>query len=383
MLWLNFIHLYQPANSDSYRIEEAVRLSYQRIFDALYKNKNIKFTINISGCLILRLVELKKFDLIKRINILIDRGQVELVGSAAYHPLLPLVEKKEVAWQIKENEKIVKKYFPKARLKGFFMPEMAYGPDVARIVKKMGYSWLILDEISAGPLNNDFNHAQVYQDKKNGLKVVFRSREFSNCYVPDKIHELLAGNNNSKKVIVSATDGELYGLRHNDPERRFEKILKNKKIKTSRLSDYIKNKKTQAISLRSGSWESTEKELQRGEPYYLWMGKKNKVHSKLWELASISYKLVEKYKKDKNHDWARWHLVRGLASCTFWWASDNDFKHNFGPVAWNPDEIERGISEFVRAIRSLEGSTSREEKIKIEILSINIKKTIWTKHWSK
>ena len=120
MLWINFLHLYQPANSDAYRIEEATDLSYERIFKALDKNKDIKFTFNISGCLVLRLVELKRFDLINKINCLLERRQIELVGSAAYHPLLPLVDKKEVVRQIKENEAIIKKYFPKAKLSGFF-----------------------------------------------------------------------------------------------------------------------------------------------------------------------------------------------------------------------------------------------------------------------
>ncbi|MCK9439104.1 MAG: hypothetical protein WC164_01560 [Patescibacteria group bacterium] len=382
MLWINFLHLYQPANSDPYRIKEANDLSYERIFDALKKNKKIKFTLNISACLVSRMLELGYVDLIKKINLLIERGQIELVGSAAYHPLLPLIKKKEVVRQIKENEIIIKKNFPKAKLKGFFFPEMAYSPEVASIVKKMGYSWIILDEISFNS-SGKVDYSQVYKDKKSDLKVVFRSREFSNCYVPDKITNHLSGEDNSKDIIVSATDGELYGLRHNDPRGKFENILKNKKIETVLISDYIKNKKTISISVRKSNWESSLKDLAKKEPYHLWYSQKNKIHLKLWELADLAYNTIERHKRDKNSYWARWHFVRGLASCTFWWASDNDFKHNFGPRAWNPDEIERGVDEFIRSIRSLENSTTKEEKIKAESLLAKTKRMIWTKHWSK
>ena len=58
--WINFLHLYQPVNSDAYKIEEALNLSYRRIFQALEDNRNIKFTFNISGGLISRLADLKE-----------------------------------------------------------------------------------------------------------------------------------------------------------------------------------------------------------------------------------------------------------------------------------------------------------------------------------
>lgn len=384
MLWINFLHLYQPANSDSYRIKEASSLSYERIFDALKKNKKIKFTLNISACLVSRFLELGYFDLIKKINFLIERGQIELVGSAAYHPLLPLIKKEEVFKQIKEQEMIIKKNFPKAKLSGFFFPEMAYSPEVASIVKKMGYSWIILDEITFNNSNKKLDFSKVYKDKRSGLKVIFRSRDFSNSYVPDKIENiLLKGEFKKNDIFISATDGELYGLRHKDPRKKFEKILKNKKIQTLLVSNYLKRKKTEDVSLRKSNWESTLKDLVKNEPYHLWYSQKNKIHLKLWELANLSYAMIERHKRDKNKEWARWHFVRGLASCTFWWASDNDFKHNFGPRAWNPDEIERGVDEFIRSIRSLENSTFKEEKMKAELLLAKTKRMIWAKHWSK
>lgn len=382
MLWINFLHLYQPANSDAYKIEEANDLSYKRIITALLKNKNIKFTFNITGCLVERLVELGQVELIKNINILLERKQIELVGSAAYHALLPLIEEKEIIWQIIEQKRIIKKYFPKAKLKGFFLPEMAYSPKAAKIIKKNGYEWLILDEISySGKDNINFN--KVYIDKKSELKIIFRSRKFSNSYVPEKIRELSEKKDNKNKIIITATDGELYGLRYNDYRGIFEKTLGGKDFKTILVSDYIKkstdNKK---ISLRDSNWESTKKYLKDKKPFHLWYNKNNKIQLKLWDFVSLITKLINKYKKDPNHHWARWHFVRGLASCTFWWASDYNFKHNFGPRAWSPDEIERGVDEFIRAIRSLEDSTSRLEKITAENFLIAIKKMVWVRHWT-
>jgi len=121
MLWINFLHIYQPPDSENYVIKEATEKSYVRIVSALEKNPAAKFTMNITGCLIERWQELHYFDLIERIKKLIAAGQIELTGSAMYHCLLPLTPKPEAARQIKENTRILKSVFgDELKLRGFF-----------------------------------------------------------------------------------------------------------------------------------------------------------------------------------------------------------------------------------------------------------------------
>jgi len=395
LTWVNFLHWYQPANTDGHIIKEATEMSYWRLVRALEEHPNIKFTWNIAGCLILRWEELKYFSLIKRIRKLIEKGQVELTGSVAYHPILPLIPEKEIITQIKENEDILRYYFglPSPRdtrsygkaskdikLKGFFLPEMVYSHKAAKIVRKMGYGWLILDEIAYnGKLDKvDFN--KIYEDKSSGLKIVFRSRKFSKCYVPDFLQKEIK-KKNYQGLYITATDAELFGLRHNDPTAEFEKLLKNKKLETMTISEFIsEHEGAEKIKPLACSWESLEKELKQNKPYILWHDKDNKIQMKLWQLANLVYKTVEDYKKDDNYGWARWHFVRGLASCTFWWASAKDFRL-FGPISWSPDEIERGSNELIRAIRALDDVTTRRTKIKAERLYIKIKQMVWDRHW--
>ena len=383
MLWINFLHLYQPVNTDARFIKEATELSYSRIIRALEEHPNIKFTLNITGGLILRWEELGYKDLLKRINNLREGGQIELTGSAAYHPLLPLIPKEEAVRQIKENEEILQKHFGhNFKPRGFFLSEMAYSPKVAKIIKKLGYEWIILDEIAKeGKLGKtDFN--KIYEDKNSGLKIVFRSRPLSESYVPETLNKIMAKEKDNN-LAITATDAELYGLRYNDPTAEFEKILKNPDLKTKTVSEFIDgHKEIEKIKPIVGTWVSTEEEIKNREPYFLWAGKKNKIQKNIWKLANLAYKTVEKYKKDNNAYWAHWHLVRGLASCTFWWASGKDFSHIFSPLSWNPDEIERGINELIRAVRALDDSGTRKAKIKAEKLYLKIKKLVWKKHWT-
>jgi alpha-amylase/alpha-mannosidase (GH57 family) len=176
MLWINFIHLYQPANTNSEYIIQAAENSYKRILRALQKNNNTRFTININGCLIERLLELGYKDLIADFKKLAEEGRIEIVSTAAYHPVLPLLPKVEVVKQIKKQEKILKKYLGiKKRPNGFFLPEMAYSPEISRVIHALGYKWIIIDEIARTGKIDETDISKVYKDINSGLKVVFRS----------------------------------------------------------------------------------------------------------------------------------------------------------------------------------------------------------------
>jgi len=378
--WINLLHFYQPPTTDNETIIEATEKSYKRIISALKRNGQIKFTLNLTGCLLERLENLGYAELINDLKNLILKGQIELTGSAAFHPLLALLPDKEIIRQIKLNEEILKKYFGKKfKPQGFFIPEAAYGVKVAKIIKKLNYRWIMLDEISANIKSKKLDFSKLYIDKNSGLKIFFRQRKNSKEYAPKVIFKLV--EELKEEMITTATDAELYGLRHMDFSYSFEKLLKRSEIKTLTVNEYLTSlSQTEKITLRASSWESTEKELKNNLPYFLWRNKKNKIQTLLWQLTDIAIVNVNKYTKDKNHFWSRRHLDRGLASCTFWWASAHDFKL-YGPISWNPDEIEKGANELIRSIRSIASPKTRQTKIKAEKLYIKIKKLTWHKHW--
>ena len=379
--WINFLHFYQPPTALNETVIEATDKSYQRIISALKRNQQINFTLNITGCLLEKLADLGYSNLINDIKSLISSGQIELTGSAAWHPLLALLPQAEIARQIKINQEILQKYFgTKLKLKGFFIPEAAYSARLAKIVKKFNYSWLVLDEISAYGQLNKLDYSCLYSDKNSGLKLAFRQRINSKNYVPQTIFALIKKQKNY--LAITATDAELYGLRHTDFTATFEKLLKRPEIKTLTISQYLaKLKQQKKIKPHASSWESTETELKKNQPYLLWHNKKNKIQVGLWQLANLAISVINKHTTDQNYSWARQHLDKGLASCTFWWASAHDFKL-FGSISWNPDEIEKGTNELIRSIRALANPQTKKIKIKAEKLYIKIKQLIWQKHWN-
>lgn len=378
--WINLLHFYQPPTADNETVIEAAEKSYKRIIGALRRRGQIKFTINLTGCLLERLENLGYVELINDLKTMYLGGQIELTGSAAFHPILALLPDREIIRQIKINEEILKKYFgQKFKARGFFIPEAAYGIRLAKIIKKLNYRWIMLDEISAGPKTKPLDFSRLYLDKNSGLKILFRQRQNSKKYAPRLIFELMSEP--AAETVITATDAELYGLRHKDFSGTFEKLLNNWRIKTLTAEEYLTGlSQPEKIALRASSWESTEKELKNNLPYFLWHNKKNKIQTKLWQLAGAAITNVNKYPNDQNYFWSRRHLDRGLASCTFWWASAHDFGL-YGPPAWNPDEIEKGAGELVKSIRSFSDPATKPTKIKAEKLYIKIKQLIWHKHW--
>jgi alpha-amylase/alpha-mannosidase (GH57 family) len=375
--WVNFLHIYQPPWQTVGVVQQIASQSYEYLVYLFKKYPQYKATINISGCLLDMLFELRP-DLIKDLQILVKRGQIELTGSSQFHAILPLLSQEEIIRQIKLNEVTLNKYFPRYKARGFYLPEMAYSPELAKIVKKFGYQWIILDPICT---SEKIDSQIAYSIKNIGLQVVFRDREISKKYPAEEIFNKL-GKLINNETIISATDGEIYGHRHEDWQGHVEKVIVSPEVEIKTVSRYLASLKSKTtITLRAASWESTEQEVKSGMPFSLWADPKNKIHQDLWALLKLAGHLIKKYPKDSGFQWARMHLDQASTSCTFWWASARQ-PSDFSPLTWHPDMIDNGAEELVRSVRSLERATIHE-KMQAEKLYLNIKKNTWVTHWKK
>jgi alpha-amylase/alpha-mannosidase (GH57 family) len=375
--WVNFLHIYQPPWQTVGVVQQVASQSYEYLVYLFKKYPKYRATINISGCLLDMLAEIRP-DLVKELQKLVSRQQIELTATAKFHPLLPLLSQEEIIRQIKLNTETLKKFFPGAKPSGFYLPEMAYSQRVAKIIKQLGYKWIILDPICA---NEKIDNNIRYSIKNIGLAVIFRDRIISKKYPAEEIYHKLE-RIITNETIITATDGEIYGHRHEDWQGHIEKVISNKNLETKTVSQYMLGlNKKKTITLRSGTWESTPQELKSNKPFVMWADPHNKIQQDLWVLVALATSLLKKYKKDPSFQWARMHLDQGLISCTFWWASARK-PSDFSPLTWHPDMIDNGVEELVRSVRSLQRATTKE-KIQAEKLYLEVKKNTWMIHWKK
>lgn len=378
--WINLLHIYQPPFQSKIIIDLVSKESYEWLISLLLKRPKTRWTFNINGSLILHLLEHNHHKILSGFKKLIQRRQIEITGSACYHPILPLLSEHEIIRQIQLNEKqLLAAFGPGLRIRGFFLPEMAYSARVGKIIKKMGFEWVMLDEISFSGKLMPVDPQKKYSIKNIGLRAIFRNRAASKSYVPETLLE----KTSSSETLITANDGEMYGHHHIDFQESLVRCLNSKKIHTLTVSEYLKSLrgKPHAVQARAASWETLPQELNIGIPYALWNHPENPIHQKLFLLQKLAMQLVNHGQNTKNYEWAQHHLDRGLASCTAWWASERK-PDVFSPVAWNPSEIEKGAKEIISSIRSLE-ELPKIQKLAAEKLYQELLKKIWTRHWKK
>ena len=384
--WVNLLHIYQPPYQKKNIIAQVADEGYEHLIKTLEAHPQAKLSLNLSGSLIAHLQSVGREQLLQRLAKLVKNGQVELVGSAMYHPILPLIPVSEAEHQIKLNEEALRSVFgSRIKLNGFYLPELAYSLKIAKLIKKLGYKWLMLDEISLGGKLDQVDFNRRYRLKGVGLDLVFRHRQASETFVPHTLLKLI-GKSNPPKFVVTGTDGEIYGHQHKDPKGEFTKVLSHPNIHSITVSDYLRGLSGQATAVlpTAASWQSTPAELEAKIPYALWQHPNNAIHRLLWELRGIAIKAIKQSRDTKEAaseaaGWARFHLDRGLASCAWWWAAGKQIGP-FNFMTWDPESIERGMKELMSSIRSLPKVTAAT-KLRAEKIYYTLVKEIWKKHW--
>jgi len=370
--WAPLLHMYQPPTQDARILKEIDKECYKPLFSILEEQDNAKFTLNINGCLIEMLNEFDLEDTIDLIKNLVSESKLEVVGTANFHPILPLIPKKEAFHQIQMNENINRKIFGNSwKRKGFFPPEMAISSKIAKYVREIGYDWVIQSGIAyPGELNKLPWPYDIIYKSPNGLKLIFRDDILSNKISFNKItakefiKELKKVHKDEKQhyknntYIVTAMDGETFGHHIKNYERTFigkvlEIINNDKEIEItfiSMLDQYFPISDIKIIPQES-SWSTTENDIKQNLPYPLWNNPVNKIHDYYWKIVKSlnnlmnlvdTLDLTEEWNIQNYYNTARWFYDRSICSDTTWWANPER-------GTWSPNMIYKGVVLLMKA----------------------------------
>jgi len=353
MYWANFLHIYQPSIQKPYWVNRITEESYKKIFHLLIENPKAKITMNISSILLELFDQNKHYDVIDMIRELVRRGQMELTGSAKYHPLLPFLPEQEVVRQVKLNEETLR-YFcgQDLKLKGFFPPEMGFSPNLAKIIAGLGYQWIIADELSFPKNHEGIKYDRVYQI--GGLKnfsIFFRERRMSWIILSGQIGtgrlliQSLGDRLGKNEYAITAMDGETFGHHRPGLENLLFEIYNSGELQTVKISELIDLfPAREAIEPVSSTWALMEKDLEKKKPFSRWRDENNPIHESQWELTKLAIETVEKNKKINNSSYKKSRLIldKALRSDQYWWASAKPW--------WSIEMIEAGAKDLYEAI---------------------------------
>jgi alpha-amylase/alpha-mannosidase (GH57 family) len=365
MYWANFLHIYQPPTQKELWIRRITDSSYRKIFSGLLAISQARLTINISGVLCDFLDSHGGKDVLQMIKELADRGTLELTGSAQYHAFLPLLPEDQIERQILLNEKTLTKYFgPHWKKGGFFPPEMAYSEKVAKVAKRLGYTWLIIDEFGF-PAGTKLQTDSLYTIHSSGLGVFFRQRHPSfgiiSSQTSDSVADLIKRigllHTGKGEYVVTAMDGEMFGHHRPGLEQLFFDLLKSPSVHTVTLGDLNeKIQKKTVIEPQDSTWAVTKKDISAGTPFSRWKSKKNQIQLWQWELTELAIAIAN---REKQNSKAQTALDKAIHSDQYWWACARPW--------WSIEMIERGVFELQQLIDQSPTATAQEKKRALEI----------------
>ncbi len=347
MIWANFLHFYQPPTQKKEWVDRITNEAYRRILQGLLDNPKALITFNINGVLFDLWREFGHEDVIKMVGELLQRGQIELTGSAKFHPLLPKIPKDEIKRQIELNNQTLHQYLGDIyQPKGFFPPEMAYDAGVAKAVKEMGFSWIIAEELSfPGKVSYD----RIYQEKEAGITIFFRERETSYKILSGQLGtgklflDALGDRTGKNEYLLTAMDGETFGHHRPGMDRALMELLTIPEVPTILLSGLPeKFPQVEVVETRPSTWALMEKDLEKKVPFARWDDPDNEIQKLQWELTALAIKTVQ---GSDNPGKSREMLDRAIHSDQFWWASARPW--------WSLEMIERGAFELKETILSL------------------------------
>ena len=385
--WAPVLHFYQPPTQFPAVLKRVCQESYRPLIDLLGEFTRARATVNINGALTEMLAECGHDDVIDGLKRLATAGRIELVGSAMYHPILPLLPDCEIRRQIALNQAMNRRAFGDAyRPTGFFLPELAYGPAVLAPIADSGHRWVLAAGVAcptAWPTN--VVH-RIAEDSR--LAVLFRDDIISNRISFQSIdgfgfidHLRSLGRRQGPMYVVTAMDAETFGHHIREWERLFlahvyaqfddepaagedvhleqsvnlaeqhrrvldstaEGLGPNLRVVTvSELVDQFPA--GTPVTPKASSWSTSSDDLARATPYPLWNSAGNDVHQLLWrhlrvcmDLVDVAGRTAVQPEAKRYADIARGLLDRALHSCQFWWASRRPM--------WDINMIERGLAE--------------------------------------
>ncbi|MBI4233228.1 MAG: hypothetical protein HY686_02170 [Chloroflexi bacterium] len=393
--WALVLHCYQPPTQLHGVLHQVVRESYRPVLEVLRQHRHARVTLNVSGVLAQMLDDHGHADVLHDLKQLAQQGQAELLGSGMYHPILPLLPASEIQWQIRENLRTNARLLGEVyNPKGFFPPELAYGPQLIAPLVDSGHRWLLASGISCpGPLPMLAIPEVQKGDKR--LAVFFRNDAMSNRISfrhtdADRFLTELASaaSSDGDAYVITAMDAETFGHHHKgweqdflgrvfaslgesvpprspqtpNPGRHRTSARAIRMVTVSQLQELFP--RGPVIEPRASSWSTMPEDLDSGNPYPLWKHSANPVHTVQWQHVALCLDLVQEAETVADSEEsrrfagiARSLLGAALHSCQFWWASRRPW--------WEVNLIHRGFllqrEALLNACKALLATSSPQE----------------------
>jgi len=211
------LHNHQPVGNFGWVFAEVFERAYLPMIEALERHPIVRLSLHYTGPL-LGWIRTERPDVIERLRVLVDRGQVEILGGGYYEPVLASLPERDRIGQLVRMGDELESLFGH-RPQGAWLAERVWEPDLPTSLVAAGYRWTILDDAhfraAAIPEENlwgpytteDQGHLLRVFGTEQGLRYRIPFRDVDEVMAHLREHATEAGD----RVGMMGDDGEKFG----------------------------------------------------------------------------------------------------------------------------------------------------------------------------
>jgi len=211
------IHNHQPIGNFDGVFEAAFQDSYSPFLEIIKEYPEIPISLHTSGSLLEWLVKHHP-EYIDEVRMLVERGQVEIIGGPFYEPILACIPRRDRVGQISAYSRYLEQIFG-ARVRGMWVPERVWEQSFTDDILSSGIEYTILDDyhFRCSGLSEDELHGYFLTEDEGKLLKVFPGSEKLRYTIPfadpqETIDYLGSiADRFSNPVVTFGDDGEKFG----------------------------------------------------------------------------------------------------------------------------------------------------------------------------
>jgi 4-alpha-glucanotransferase len=276
-----------------------------------------------------------------------------ILGTAYYHPVLPLIPREDWDEQLMRWRGIARHLFWREQFSGFWPPEMGFCMEMIPALKRMGYRYVLVDSEHVEPVTPMRWEELRYRPHfarygGDEIVVVVRDRGLSDAQIAGadhgwfmwEVHER-AKHCRFPALVTTCTDGENGGWFRNVSDKGnfwgvlyrplLERVQREEtEIRPIFIDDYLDRFGADGqVHVRTGAWNTG---WHHGIGFQQWTGSaaQKEALSRIAVTSDAVHGVRRRMVGDGESNpelWnrleqAQWRLLRSQTSCNFFWGED-------------------------------------------------------------
>jgi predicted glycosyl hydrolase (DUF1957 family) len=245
-------------------VRKVAETCYRPFVAMLSRSPKSRATLSIDGALLARLQATDQQDIVDGLVTLAQQGQIELAAGANNNKMLTGQPSAAVEQAIAEHGESMKRFFGGLfHPTGLIPPELGYEPLVGETAAKLGYRWIVVDEIAVQERLRESPWRSILAlestpslhafCRDRGLSTGMQYRGFS---VLKDLTEDAQVDPASAGYILFAVPLEIFGYHHRGYDSFLAEILSAPDMPTITLSGLFASESfpSKPVKLHTSSW---------------------------------------------------------------------------------------------------------------------------------